>query len=161
MGGVARRTVRAVDIIELTAGNTAATQKRIRPVPYSMHLDTDRGLLDLQYHGVVSVAQRLLAANEALPLLRTSGVRRILIDLMQTTASQDGIDDFRAFAARITREPIFLASRTAFVAPPVNSNNRLIEVLIDAHHYPFSRFTERDTAIAWLWSNEPALGLRD
>jgi hypothetical protein len=126
-----------------------------------MHLDTDRGVLDLRYHGVVSVAQRLRAANEALPLLRTSGLRRILIDLMQATVGQDGIDDFRAFAARITREPIFLASRTAFVAPAVNGNNRLIEVLIDAHHYPFSRFTDRDTAIAWLWSDEPALGLRD
>ena len=39
--------------------------------------------------------------------------------------------------------------------------NRLIEVLIDAHHYPFSRFDDRDRAIAWLASNEPALGLRD
>lgn len=126
-----------------------------------MHLDTDRGLLDLRYHGVVSVAQRLQAADEALPLLRSSGVRRILIDLMQATAGHDGIDDFRAFAARITQEPIFLASRTAFVAPPVNGANRLIEVLIDAHHYPFSRFSDRDTAIAWLWGNEPAFGLRD
>jgi len=126
-----------------------------------MHLDTDRGVLDLRYHGVVSVAQRLLAANEALPLLRTSGVRRILIDLMQATAGQDGVDDFRAFATRIAREPIFLASRTAFVAPPVHGANHLIEVLIDAHHYPFSRFTERDRALAWLWSDEPALGLRD
>jgi hypothetical protein len=126
-----------------------------------MHLDSDLGVLDLRYRGVVSVAQRLQAANEALPLLRSSGVRCILIDLMQATVAQDGVDDFRAFAARITREPIFLASRTAFVAPPVHGANRLIEVLIDAHHYPFSRFSDRDAALTWLRGHEPALGLCD
>jgi hypothetical protein len=130
-------------------------------MPYSLKLDPDRGLLDLRYHGVVSIAQRLQAADEALPLLRDSGVRRILIDLMQATAAPDAIDDFRAFAARITGEPLFLQSRTAFVAPPVNYTNHLIEVLVDAHHYPFSRFTDREEAIAWLLGDEPTSGLRD
>ena len=128
-------------------------------MPYTLQLDSGRALLDLRYHGVISVAQRLQAAQEALPLLRTSGVRRILIDLTQVTGSHDSVDDFRAFVARITREPLFLESRTAFVAPPVNYSNHLIEVLADAHHYPFSRFTDRETAIAWLLGDEPATGL--
>jgi hypothetical protein len=126
-----------------------------------MQLDTTRNILDLRYHGVVSVAQRLQAAGEAVPLLQNSGVRRILIDLMQATAAPDSIDDFRAFAARITHEPVFLQSRTAFVAPPVNYTNHLIEVLVDAHHYPFSRFSDRDEAIAWLLSEAPTSGLHD
>ncbi|MDB6163532.1 MAG: hypothetical protein JWL98_964 [Xanthomonadaceae bacterium] len=130
-------------------------------VAYTMQLDPVLGILDLRYHGVVSVAQRRQAATEAVPLLRDSGVRRILIDLMQATAAPDTIDDFRAFAAHITREPLFLQSRTAFVAPPVNYTNHLIEVLVDAHHYPFSRFSERAQAIAWLLGDEPTSGLRD
>lgn len=130
-------------------------------MPYTMQLDTARGLLDLRYHGVVSIEQRLQAADEALPLLRTSGVRRILIDLMDASAAPDAIDAFRAFAARITGEPLFRQSRTAFVAPPVNYTNHLIEVLIDAHHYPFSRFVDRDLAIAWLLGDDPTTGLRD
>jgi len=125
-------------------------------MPYTMQLDPARGLLDLRYHGVVSIAQRLQAAEEALPLLRDSGARRILIDLMQAVAAPDTIDDFRAFTARITGEPLFRQSRTAFVAPPVNYTNHLVEVLADAHHYPFSRFVDRDAAIDWLLGDEPA-----
>ncbi len=78
---------------------------------------------------------------------------------MQVTGSHDSVDDFRAFVARITREPLLLQSRNAFVAPAVNYSNHLIEVLADAHHYPFSRFTDRETAIAWLLGDEPATGL--
>ena len=130
-------------------------------MPYTLQLDSERALLDLRYHGVVSVAQRLRAADEALPLLRESGLRRILIDLMQAVAAQDSIDDFRAFTARITGEPLFRQSRTAFVAPPVNYTNHLIEVLADAHHYPFSRFVDRDEAIAWLLGDAPTFGLGD
>lgn len=125
-------------------------------MPYTLQLDPERGLLDLRYHGVVSIAQRLQAANEALPLLRDSGVRRILIDLMQAVAAPDTIDDFRGFAARITGEPLFRQSRTAFVAPPVNYTNHLVEVLVDAHHYPFERFVDRAAAIDWLLSDAPA-----
>ena len=125
-------------------------------MPYTMQLDPARGLLDLRYHGVVSIAQRLQAAEEALPLLRDSGARRILIDLMQAVAAPDTIDDFRAFTARITGEPLFRQSRTAFVAPPVNYTNHLVEVLADAHHYPFSRFVDRAAAIDWLLGDEPA-----
>ena len=125
-------------------------------MPYTLQLDPARGLLDLRYHGVVSIAQRLQAADEALPLLRDSGVRRILIDLMQAVAAPDTIDDFRAFTARITGEPLFRQSRTAFVAPPVNYTNHLVEVLADAHHYPFSRFVDRAAAIDWLLGDAPA-----
>jgi hypothetical protein len=128
-------------------------------MPYTLHLDSEHALLDLRYHGIVSIPQRLQAAQEALPLLKTSGLRRILIDLMQVTGSHDSVDDFRAFVARITSEPLFLQSRTAFVAPAVNYSNHLVEVLADAHHYPFSRFTDRDVALTWLLSDAPATGL--
>ena len=128
-------------------------------MPYTLQLDSRQDLLDLRYHGVVSIPQRLQAAQEALPLLKTSGVRRILIDLLQVTSSHDSVDDFRAFVARITREPLFLQSRTAFVARAVNYSNHLIEVLADAHHYPFSRFTDREVALAWLLTDAPPTGL--
>jgi hypothetical protein len=128
-------------------------------VPYTIALDPDIGIVDLRYHGVVTIAQRMQAADAALPLMRASGVRRILIDLMQASAGADSIDSVRAFTARVTHEPLFLHSRTAFVAPPVNSSNHLVEVLMDAHHYPFSRFSDRALAIAWLIGDEPTMGL--
>lgn len=130
-------------------------------MPYTLQLDRARAMLDLRYHGVLSIAQRLQAADEALTVLRESGARRILIDLMDAVAAPDAIDDFRAFATRITGEPLFRQSRTAFVAPPVNYTNHLIEVLIDAHHYPFSRFVDREAAIRWLLGDEPSIGLAD
>jgi hypothetical protein len=130
-------------------------------MPYTLMLDPEQGIIDLRYHGVVTVAQRLQAADETLPLLRASGVRRILIDLMQASGGMDSIDSVRAFVARVTREPLFLHSRTAFVAPPFNISNHLVEVLMDIHHYPFSRFNDRDAAIAWLLGDEPGMGLTD
>lgn len=128
-------------------------------MPYTQQLDPTHTYLDLRYHGVVSVAQRMQAAGEALVILGDSGVRRILIDLMQATTAGDTVRDFSAFTARITSEPLFLQSRTAFVAPRVQYINHLIEVLADARHYPFSRFTDREIALAWLLSDAPPTGL--
>lgn len=128
-------------------------------MPHTLRLDPSGTWLDLRYRGVVSVAERMQAWDEAKPLLEESGVRRILIDLMQATAANEPIQEFSAFVARITREPILLQSRTAFVAPPVAYLNHQIEVLADAHHYPFSRFTDRAAALEWLLGDAPPLGL--
>lgn len=128
-------------------------------MPYTQQIDPTHSYLDLRYHGVVSVAQRLQAWSEAAPLLLGSGVRRILIDLTRATAAPDTVQDFSAFVARITSEPLLLESRTAFVAPRVHYINHRIEVLADARHYPFSRFTDRDAALAWLLSDAPPMGL--
>jgi hypothetical protein len=128
-------------------------------MPHTLRLDPSGDWLDLRYQGVVSVAERMQAWSEAKPLLVESGVRRILIDLMQASAADDPVPEFSAFVARITREPILLQSRTAFVAPPVNYLNHRIEVLADARHYPFSRFTDRAAALEWLLGDAPPLGL--
>jgi hypothetical protein len=124
-------------------------------MPYDLHLDPDRGLLDLRYHGVVSVAQRLEAWSQAGPLLEASGARRILIDLTAAIAAHEPLANMRQFVDRLTREPVLLQSRTAFVAPPVHPANHLIELLAAAHHYPFARFGDREAAIAWLFGDEP------
>ena len=126
-------------------------------MPYDLQLDAARGLLDLRYHGVVSVAQRLEAWAQTRPLLEASGVRRILIDLTTAVAAHEPLANTRRFVDRLTHEPLLLQSRTAFVAPPVHPANHLIELLAAAHHYPFERFVDRDAAIAWLCGDEPPL----
>lgn len=124
-------------------------------MPYSLKLDPAAGVIDLRYHGVVSVAQRRQAWAETEPLLRASGVRRILIDLVDAIPAHEPVQAASDFAAMITREPLLLESRTAFVAPPAHPVNHMIEVLADARHYPFSRFTDRDKALAWLLGDAP------
>jgi hypothetical protein len=124
-------------------------------MPYDLRLDPDHGLLDLRYTGVVSVAQRFEAWTLAAPLLASSGVRRILIDLTGAIAAHEPLLNTRQFVDRIVREPLLLQSRTAFVAPPVHPANHLIELLAAAHHYPFARFSAREEAIAWLLGDEP------
>lgn len=126
-------------------------------MPYDLRLDHDRGLLDLRYHGVVSVAQRQEAWKHAAPMLEASGVRRILIDLTDAIAAHEALLNARRFVEQLVREPLLLQSRTAFVAPPVHPANHLIELLAAAHHYPFARFADRDAAIAWLLGDEPPL----
>jgi len=127
-------------------------------MPYTLALDADRGLLDLRYHGVVSVAQRESAWREAKPMLRDSGIRRILIDLLDASATHEPLANTRAFVGALLREPILRESRTAFVSPPAHPANHLLEVQADAHHYPFSRFSDRAEAIAWLLGDAPPLG---
>ena len=124
-------------------------------MPYDLRLDTDRGLLDVRYHGVISVAQRMQAWEASKPMLAASGVRRILIDLTAAFAAHEPLANMRQFIDRLNREPLLLASRTAFVAPPVHPANHLIELVAAAHHYPFARFTDRAAAIAWLLGDEP------
>ena len=128
-------------------------------MPYSLQLDPAGAYLDLRYHGVVPVAQRVDAWAQAKPILLASGVRRILIDLTQASAASDPVAQVSAFVARIGSEPLLLASRTAFVAPRVHFINHLVEVLADARHYPFSRFTQRDHALAWLLGDTAPTGL--
>jgi hypothetical protein len=124
-------------------------------MPYDLRLDEANGLLDVHYHGVVSVAQRIQAWEESAPLLQASGVRRILIDLTAALAAHEPLRHTQEFVGRLTREPLLLASRTAFVAPPAHPANHLFEVLAGAHHYPFARFDNREAAIAWLLGDEP------
>ena len=126
---------------------------------YTLQLDPTHTYLDLHYHGMLAVAQRTQAMDETVQILRDSGVRRILIDLTQAKAADEPVEHFSAFATRITSEPLLLQSRTAFVAPRVHYINYMIEVLADARHYPFSRFTEREAALAWLLGDAPPLGL--
>jgi len=129
-------------------------------MPYTLQLDDTEAMLDLRYHGVVTVAERFQAWAESRPLLERSGYRRILIDLTAAQAGPDGPADFSAFANRITSEPLLLASRTAFVVPPVHPANHLIEVLADARHYPFRRFDARAPALEWL-RQHPSPAARD
>ena len=126
-------------------------------MPFSLQLDEANGLLDLRYHGVVSVAQRLEAWAQAAPLLEASGARRILIDLNEAVAAHEPLQNTQRFVNMLTREPILLQSRTAFVAPPAHPANHLVELLAAAHHYPFARFSDRAQAFAWLLSDEPPL----
>ncbi|MGN6513692.1 MAG: hypothetical protein ACTHKZ_09020 [Lysobacteraceae bacterium] len=126
-------------------------------MPYTLHLDEANGLLDLRYRGVVSAAQRLEAWAESCPLLEASGIRRILIDLREAIAAHEPLQNMQRLANQLTREPILLQSRTAFVAPPAHPANHLFELLAGAHHYPFARFPDRAEAIAWLLSDEPPL----
>jgi len=126
---------------------------------YLLQIDPTGTYLDLRYHGIVAVAQRVQAWAEAKPVLLESGVRRILIDLTQASAASDPVAEFSAFVARITNEPLLLESRTAFVAPRVHFINHLVEVLADARHYPFSRFTDREAALAWLLGETAPMGL--
>ena len=95
----------------------------------------------------------------SMPYAMQLDAERNILDVRYFGVVSVSIDDFRAFAARILNEPLFRQSRTAFVAPPVHYTNHLIEVLIDAHHYPFSRFTDRAAAMAWLLSDEPIRGM--
>lgn len=128
-------------------------------MPYTISIDSRNKVLEVRYSGIVAVAQRFQAWHEAEPLLRDSGVRRVMINLLEALPAQEPLSRHRDFAAMLLQEPVLLSSRTAFVAPPAHPINHLVEVLTDAHHYPFSRFPDRESALAWLLGCDPPDGL--
>lgn len=127
-------------------------------MPYTIQIDAEHSLLDLQYYGTVTIAQRFETVELAKPMLHDSGVRRVLVDLTHATWVREPFSRHSDFVACITREPILLASRIAFVVARAHPINHLIEVLADARHFPFSRFSVRLDALNWLCSDADPVG---
>lgn len=126
---------------------------------HAVHTDEARALIEVCYSGHVSVEQRLDAMQQTLALLACTQFDRILIDYLDATHQPTSFASSNAFAATISNHPVLRHCRIAFVGGRRQQFNAVVEMLADARRYPFRRFYDRDSAIRWLLTDEPALGL--
>ena len=119
-------------------------------------LDQTHALIDVRYHGTVSIADRLRAIAEAVRLAGDTGFRRFLIDFSDAHSTFDDFARSNAFASRMALDPLLRRSRIAYVAATSRRMNSVVEVLADVRHLPFQRFADRAAALAWLTAPPPA-----
>lgn len=122
---------------------------------YEVSTNHERQLIDVRYSGCVSIENRVTAMNETLGLLDRTGYRRILIDYNQAQTHMDSMASMSRFATLISSNAQLRQCRITFVGDRNQQFNAVIETLADARHYPFRRFYDRESAIAWLLSDAP------
>ncbi|MBW3549261.1 MAG: hypothetical protein KY442_00155 [Proteobacteria bacterium] len=127
---------------------------------YTVSTDDGHELIDVRYRGCVSIGSRIQAMNETLVLLDSTGYRRIMVDYLEAKAHLDSLASASAFASLISSDPQLRQCRITFVGSRTQQFNAVVETLADARHYPFKRFYDRASALAWLLSSasrfEPA-----
>lgn len=119
-------------------------------------LDPAHALIDIRYHGTVSIADRLHMVAQAVSLADDTGIRRFLVDFSDARAAFDDFACSNAFASRMALDPLLRQSRIAYVAITSRQMNSVVEVLADVRHLPFQRFAERAAALHWLTAPPPA-----
>lgn len=117
------------------------------------------GLIAVRYRDNVTIESRLQAMRETLLLLGETGFRRILIDYVAAVHHVATFAESNAFASTIAHHPVLRQCRIAFVGSRGQQFNAVVETLADARRYPFRRFFDPQTALSWLMSDAPALGL--
>lgn len=126
---------------------------------HAVSTDEARALINVNYSGIVSMEHRLDAMQQTLVLLASTRFKRILIDYLEATHQPASFESSNAFAATISNDPVLRHCRIAFVGGRRQQFNAVVETLADARRYPFRRFYDRETAIGWLLTDAPALGL--
>lgn len=122
---------------------------------YEVSTNHQHQLIDVCYTGCVTIESRIAAMDETLALLDSTGYRRILIDYIEARAQLDSLASLSSFATLISSNAQLRQCRITFVGRQNQQFNAVIETLAEARHYPFRRFYDRESAIAWLLSDAP------
>lgn len=117
---------------------------------HTVTVDDGGRLVDVHYSGCVTVAHRTRAYRQTRELLDGTGYRRILIDYTLARPQAESFGDLNAFVSLISSDPVLQQCRIAFVGESQQLFNATVETLADARHYPFRRFHDRGSALAWL-----------
>jgi hypothetical protein len=126
---------------------------------HEVSTDETHRMINVRYRGNISIDTRRQAMHETLALLEASGFRRILIDYVDAQYHLGTFAESNAFASTISNQPLLRQCRIAFVGSQGQQFNAVIETLADARRYPFRRFFDRESALAWLMTDAPAIGL--
>ncbi|MFD0739835.1 hypothetical protein ACFQZQ_11130 [Lysobacter koreensis] len=117
---------------------------------YEVKKDEQLEMVDVRYSDRVPVAERVLALDETLEILRATEIRRILIDYDRARLPDDPIPTQSGFATLIATNAELKRCRIAFVGRAGHTFNIAVENMSSARGYSFERFFDRDSALAWL-----------
>ena len=119
-------------------------------MPFQVSADPGQRLVRVTYEGPTTLDHRARALAHGEALLRATGYRRILVDLRDAQSSEEPLDNSNAFATRLAQSEEVRACRLAYLVPPHQHANRLIETMAVARHLEVERFECPDEALAWL-----------
>lgn len=121
-------------------------------MPYTIHLDLTRGLVEVVHASHTPVAARLAAMEEGARLLHAHQLRRVLVDLREAISAPDAADFAATMTRRVANAPLVPGSRLAYLMRPHQHANLLAENMAAARHDQHRHFTEREEALRWLLS---------
>lgn len=118
----------------------------------SFQVSADPGtcIVRVTYDGPITIDHRLLALADGEAMLRATGYGRVLVDLRAATTREEPLDRSNAFATRLSVSEEVRRCRLAFLVPPHQHGNRLIETMAIARHLEVERFEHEAEAVAWL-----------
>lgn len=119
-------------------------------MPFHVSADHDHRLVRVTYDGPTTIDHRLRALAHGEALLRATGYRRILVDLREAVSAEEPLDRSNHFATRLALSEEVRMCQLAYLVPPHQHGNRLIETMAVARHLEVERFERVDEALAWL-----------
>lgn len=119
-------------------------------MPFHVSADHEYRLVRVTYDGPTTIDHRLRALAHGEALLRATGYRRILVDLREADSPEEPLDRSNAFATRMAQSEEVRLCRLAYLVPPHQHGNRLIETMAVARHLDVERFEQDEQALAWL-----------
>ena len=119
-------------------------------MPFHVSADHDYRLVRVTYDGPTTIDHRLRALAHGEALLRATGYRRILVDLREAAGPEEPLDRSNAFATRLAQSEEVRRCQLAYLVPPHQHGNRLIETMAVARHLEVERFERVEEALAWL-----------
>ena len=126
-------------------------------MPFHVSADPGNRLVRVSYDGPTTIDHRLRALAHGEALLRATGYRRVLVDLREAMSTEEPLDRSNAFATRMAQSEEVRLCRLAYLVPPHQHNNRLIETMAVARHLDVERFEQVEQALAWLCLEDPVL----
>ena len=119
-------------------------------MPFHVSADPGHRLVHVAYEGLTTIDHRLRALAHGEALLRATGYRRVLVDMRQATHAEEPLDRSNAFATRMAQSEEVRQCRLAYLVPPHQHANRLVETMAVARHLDVERFERVEEALAWL-----------
>lgn len=119
-------------------------------MPFHVSADHEYRLVRVTYDGATTIDHRLRALAHGEALLRATGYRRILVDLRDAASPEEPLDRSNAFATRLAQSDEVRRCQLAYLVPPHQHANRLIETMASARHLDVERFEQVEEALAWL-----------
>ena len=119
-------------------------------MPFHVSADPENRLVHVTYDGPTTIDHRLRALAHGEALLRATGYRRVLVDLREASSVEEPLDRKNHFATRMAQSEEVRRCRLAYLVPPHQHGNRLIETMAVARHLDVEHFEDPDGALDWL-----------
>lgn len=118
-------------------------------MPYEIIVDSELGLVNLKYSGVIQLQDRKKAREEVFDLCREHHLARSLVETQESDImmSDSDVVHFAAGFENIELPPDY---RLACVVSSDGKGDKLLEIIISLEGINAKYFLQRDEALKWL-----------